>query len=858
MDDPQRERLGLLLEQALSLPAEERPGFLTAACGAEVALREELATLLAALEMSAGYLEELAEQIVVPALAAAAELPTDEEVIGRTVSHYEILERIGGGGMGVVYKARDLRLGRAVALKFLPPHLTADDSARARLAAEARAASALDHPHIGVVHEIGETEAGGQFIVMGWYEGETLKERLQHGPLSVPEALTLARQIAAALAAAHATGIIHRDVKPSNILITRQGVAKLVDFGIAKMVGTEMTREGATLGTVAYMSPEQTRGQAVDPRTDLWSLGVVLYEMLSGQRPFRGESEETVIYAIRHDEPEPLLQLRPEVPAALASIVETCLRKEPDLRYTQAEELIADLDAPREASPSRRRTGGLWRRPPMRYASLLALLVAILGAALLFRPAEREPGPAAAADRQRVAVLPLANTSPEPQDEYIADGLTEELISHLSRLSGLRVIARTSVMQYRGTDKSAAVIGRELGVGTILEGSARKVADRVRVTVRLVDAPTEEELWSQGYEAELADVIGVQREIAEQVALALQVRIQTGEQHRLARQRVDDPEAYELYLQGRYFLNKGNGEGLKRSEQLFLQALDRDPTYARAWAGLADAYGLFGWYLSVPPEDGYPRARAAAERALELDPGLAEAHATLAATLSNYYWEWEAAERHYRRALELDPNYAAAHQWYAEHLHRLGRVDEALEEAKQARELDPLAPAIERTLADVLYHARRYDEAIAQYHKVRDLYPSYTSVYSHLALAYLAAGRPEEALAAWQELNRHAPGDLGVMAMVGYGYAASGQPAAARAMLERVNERARTEYGSPFHSAALHAVLGDKDRAFELLEQAYERRDILMTYLKMDAVVFAPLRSDPRFGVLLEKVGMAS
>jgi serine/threonine-protein kinase len=563
MDDVERERLGFLLEEALALPPEQRMRFLEDKCGPDTSLREELASLLAASVTSAGYVDGLANQVVLKAVAAAlVEHESHNELTnGDIVAHYEVIERIGGG-MGMVYKARDLKLGRAVALKCLPPALAADEAARRRLYAEARAASALDHPNIGTVYEIGEAEPGGLFIALAWYEGETLKDRLRSGPLPIGEALAVARQIAAALAAAHTAGIVHRDVKPSNIIRTGQGTAKLLDFGIAKVAGADPTREGSTPGTLAYMSPEQTRGDAVDARTDVWSLGVVLYEMLAGRRPFRGESDSTLIHAIRHDEPEPVERQHPEIPHALAGIVARCLAKDPAQRYARAEDLGAELDALDGASTRRQQRGAdatgvlarALRRPLLAGIVLAAIALTTIAVSMARREAASGAVPATAADRPKLAVLPFENGSGRAEDQYFTDGLHDEIRTRLSGVATLGVSSRTSVLQYRSSPRNVREIGRELGVDAVLEGAVQRAEGDVRVFVQLIDARNDSQIWSATYDRALdaASLFAIQREIAESVAEAMRAELTDAERARVARVPTTNLEAYRHYLIGRH------------------------------------------------------------------------------------------------------------------------------------------------------------------------------------------------------------------------------------------------------------------------------------------------------------------
>ncbi len=843
------QQIETLFVAALDLPAEARSAFLDTACDVPL-LRTEVARLLDAHDEAEGFLEYL-DGGQAAALIEAVEKPFKE---GSRVGPYRLLRELGRGGMGRVYLAEDTRLDRRVALKFLPPHLAADERAKKRLIEEAKAASALDHPNIAVVHEISESADGQLFIAMAYYDGETLRERIEHGLHSVEEVLALAPQVAEGLQAAHAKGVVHRDVKPGNVIVIEPDVAKIVDFGIAKAQGTGLTTEGGTPGTVAYMSPEQTRGEAVDVRTDLWSLGVVLYEMLSGVRPFTGEHEQTLIYAIRHDAPESVRSLRPEVPAALADIVERCLEKEPARRYPNAAALLADLDALRDGAVSDPRTV---RR--MRYGLSLALvlLAAVLAGLLYVQQEKNNPGPEVAVEvplpyGNRMAVLPLANLSADPEDAYFADGLTEELISRLSKLRDLRVIARTSVLPYRETDKSITEIGGELDVGTLLEGSVRKVGEQVRVTVQLIDAESQEHLWAEDYDAGMEDILAVQGEIAEQIAEALQVQMQESERQALSRQATA-AEAYTLYLKGRYFWNKRDAASFEQARVYFQLALDEDPMYAQAWAGLADTYQMLASIDAVAPEKAMSLARAAAERALALDDHLAEAHTALAVVLMSFYREWEAAGRHLRRAVTDNPNYALAHQQYAQYLAIEGRFDEAVAEARRAQALDPLSLYARANAGWILYLAGRQEEAAVHLRETIALNPDFGLAHLDLGLVYLEVGSFEEAVKAFETLRALWGDSPAVMGLLGHAYARQGRPATARRLLDALRQR---QLRTPFHEAVLYIGLGEHKQALNALEEAVNQRSGLVMYLGVDPII-DPLRSDLRFQSLLETVGRA-
>ena len=837
-----------LLAEALDRPADERTAYLRRACGHDVALYREVASLLAAYTAAGGFLDALD-----PAGAAAllADADADAEV-GRAVGPYRIVRPLGRGGMGVVYLAEDTRLNRRVALKFLPPHLAADAGAVQRLFAEARAAAALDHPHVAVVHEVGETEpdleqAGRPFIAMAYYDGETLREKIRRGPLPVAEAQTLARQIAEGLRAAHRQGIVHRDVKPSNILVTPDGLAKIVDFGIARLIGAALTQPGTTPGTVAYMSPEQTRGEPVDGRSDLWSLGVVLYEMLTGRRPFRGDHHQTLIHAIRHDPPEPAERLRPETPAPLARAVQRCLEKNPARRYPDADALLADLHHAASGRPS----GGRARRLAGRVAAVV-LTAALLGALYLGLKGS-EPAPPAEASR--LAVLPLDNISPDPKDAYFAAGMTEELVSRLSRLSGLRVIGRTSVQRYADTDEGIAEIGQALDVSAVLDGSVRKAGDHMRLSVQLIDATTEVPLWSEDYDAEAADVLAVQRAIAEQVAEALNVQMQAGEQRRLAQQGTDLHRAYELYLKGRYFVNTWDEARVIEGRDALQQAADLDPTFAEAWAALADAYKILDYLGVVAPEAAGPRIRAAAERALALDPELAAAHAALATVLIDFYHDWETAGHHHRRSVELDPGSGASLVWYAEYLRDQGRFDEALAMIEKAQAADPLSPWYLMVEGIILDFAHRPEEALAQYEHVLDLHPNYQIVHFYIGLANAQLERYDVVLSQMDTVDpdRTFPDALGLRA---FALAARGQTAEARAVLDEMEVLSEERYVAPFLQALAYMELGQTDHALDLFAASIEERSWFTRIYKV-APLLDPIRSHPRFQALLEQIGLA-
>jgi serine/threonine-protein kinase len=773
-------------------------------------------------------------------------------MIGTTVSHYKILEKLGEGGMGVVYKAQDLKLDRLVALKFLPLNITPTEAEKKRFIHEAKAASALDHPNICTVYEIDETPDGQMFLAMAFYEGVPLSEKIKQGPVEIDEALEMAIQAAEGLHAAHEKGIVHRDIKSGNLMLTEKGQVKLMDFGLAKRGGaTMLTKTGSTVGTVPYMSPEQARGEKLDHRTDIWSLGVVLYELIVGRLPFQSEYSEAIVYSIMNEAPKPLTSQRSDVPMELERIVKKCLQKNPTNRYQHADELIVDLRRARAElgkgeqkipKPARFQ----WRNWYLIGGTVL--VVAILLIVFLPRFASRDE------DIHSIAVLPLENLSRDSEQEYFADGMTEALIAELSKISALKVISRTSVMQFKGAKKPLPQIARELAVDGVIEGSVVWEGDQVRITVQLIHGPTDRHLWAESYQRELRGVLALQSEVARAIASQIRVTVTPQEQARMTHTRPVNPEAYRRCLLGRYHWDKRTVEGFKKAADYFRQAIDLDPGYALAYAGLADNYVVQPSWGTLSPGEAYPRAKAAAEQALELDNSLAEPYATLGYILSQYDWDWEGAERAFRRALERNPNYATAHQYYAYYLAILGRHEESLAEIKRAQALDPLSVAIVYTVGRMYYLARQYMEAEEATRKALEMDPRYGPAHTNLGLIYLATGRPQEAVAAFRwpldedSLNQ----DLLAIA-----YAAGGRREEARRIVEQLEKESKESrrYVAATSMANIYARLGDKDRAFHWLEKALEQRAWLVAQMKVEPR-FDPLRDDPRFTALLKKVGL--
>ena len=845
-----------LLDAVLDRVPGERTAYLNEACRDDPALRREVEALVEAGEEAPAFLEGQALAFAhpfLPGLLAAYEKGPDlYGLIGQVVGHYRILEKLGGGGMGVVYKALDTKLDRSVALKFLPPHLSMDEEAKARFIHEAKAASALDHVNIGYIHEIDETDDGQLFIAMAFYAGETLKKKITRGPLPIDEALDYAVQIAEGLGRAHEAGIIHRDIKPANVMVTEEGLVKIVDFGLAKMADVSLTQTGTTLGTVAYMSPEQAQGEAVDQRTDLWSLGVVLYELLTGERPFRGDYAEAIIYAIRHDEPEPITALRPEVPEDLARIVENLLRKDREARYASAEALLADLQAIKQGEAAEKQavapvaSGSSSRNRVWIYGggALVVLVLAAFIASQLFSGGSRSI--------DSIAVLPLANLSGDPKQEYFSDGMTDALIENLGQIEALRVISRTSVMPYKTDPKPLREVGRALDVAGVVEGTVKSSGDLIEVTVRLYDAATEERLWSGRFERKLENVLTLQREVALAIAREIEIKLKPQEQERLEEAKTVDPEVYELYLWGRNLSYKRTLESLSQAITYFEQAIAKDADFAPAHASLVVPYFMLGASGTLPLEEARSKARQAAEQALALNESLSDAHVAMGVILSMYDWDWSGAERVLKRAISLNPNNTEAIHEYGIYLIRTGKPEEGLNEMKRLLALDPLSPVARRSVAWAYFRNRQYDDAIEYSLRLLDFDPGYA--HMHLGAAYLLKGRYEDAIAALEREEVASTG-TGFLALgyLGNAYALSGKRDKALALIEQLEEQPNLAT----LVAEIYTGLGQHDEALDWLDRASsdeQSTDVLVHQL-FDPIL-NPLRSEPRFQTLLEKMGL--
>jgi len=787
----------------------------------------------------------------------------------QTISHYTILNKIGDGGMGEVYLAEDSRLGRRVAVKILIPESLGDARANKRLIREAQAAASLDHPNICAVHEAGE-ENGYSFIVMQYVDGETLDCRILREPLNLRESVSLAVQVAGALAEAHSHGIVHRDIKPQNIMINTRGQVKVLDFGLAKVVpdGQVVDREAATqtmltepgmmVGTVPYMSPEQIREEELDERSDIFSFGTVLYEMIGGRHPFTRGSRGAVISNILTHEPPPLSLHMADVPAEAERIIRKCLRKDREERYQSARELLADLsDLLRGIETDSVITKADASRPSnfRRFAgpalALILLFFAGLGLYNIFNPDD-------VPDINSLAVLRFVRAdSDNPEVEIISEGMSENLINSFSQLSDVKVSAATSSLDPKLRDASPQEAGRVLAVKAVFTGRIAQRGDRISIIAELVDARDSSRIWGEKFDRKASNLLGIEEEIAGKVVRHLRLRSRGEPRDQTRKQYAGDNDAYRLYLKGRYYLNKRHTNEVKKAIECFKQAIDIDPAYAQAWAGLADSYATLGsgGYDPLPAHEMMPKAKAAAEKALEIDETLSEAHTSLGIIKIKYEWDWAGAEKSLSRAVELNPNNATAQYWYARYLSLMGRHNEAIEESRRARDLDPISAFTNANVGRALYFAREYDRAIEESRKASEMDPTFPTPYNIAGHSYVQKGMYEEAIAEFQKVARLSRDAAFSAPAIGYTYAASNREDKAREIIDDLVRLSKSRYVSPEDFAAIYIGLRDKDTAFKLLNKACDERTISMAYIKVEPL-YDSLRGDPRYADLVQRIGL--
>jgi serine/threonine-protein kinase len=883
---PERyKQIGELYHQALAVEPEHRDAFLDRACSADDELRREVQSLLAADEQVASFLDS-------PAMEVAAKILSEEQPrskIGYTVGHYHILSKLGAGGMGEVYLAEDTRLNRNVAIKFLPAELLQDAMAKKRLLREAQAAAKLDHPNICSIHEVGEQD-GNSFIVMQCVEGETLKRLIDGKLLGLDSLLSISLQIADALAAAHAQGIVHRDLKSSNIMVTGRGQAKVLDFGLAKVLaaegaqtGNELTQTGAVMGTPAFMSPEQARGERADWRSDIFSLGVVMYQMATGRLPFKGKSPAETMNAVINEPHTSVAEWNQDIPPELSAIIDRALAKAPEDRYQSSRKILSDLrrvvtqagglerlfnSADEGVIPYvtlKQRTWfarfNQWTKSPTRKRVLgFAAVVTVIGllflAYSLFLKPPASPKPTGTPPPiHTLAVLPFKPLVVDSRDEALEMGMADTLITRLSNLRQVVVRPMSAVRRYAGLEQDPVAAGLEQKADAVVDGSIQKAGERVRVTVRLIGAADGQQLWADKFDEKFTDIFSVQDSIAERVATSLAGKLSGEEQKQLTKRYTENREAYQFYLQGRYYATQYNvPEAVHKGIEYFTKAIALDPNYAQAYDGLAYIYYATNW--NQQPKEAGAKGRALVEKALEIDPTLAEAHTSLGIIYLWNDYDWAASERELKRAFELNPNYAYAHLWYGYLLTTLGRFDEGIAETKRAIELDPLSPEANTSLGIYLFYAGRYDEALQQLRTTLQLLPDYWFARLYLGRVYEKKGDFPTAIAELEKTKLMEGAAPEVSSALGYTYAVSGKKDEARRVIAELKEQAKNVYVWHYNIAVIYAGLGEKDEAFAYLDKEYRQGSYYLNYLKIDPELDS-LRSDPRFTELLQRLHFA-
>ncbi len=886
MDSDRWQKIKSVFDAALDLDPNKRAVHVAEACSGDPDLHAEVCRLMDAFDKADGFIEESAANEVASLIMRSKE----PLAAGRRFAHYEIIRQIGAGGMGEVYLATDEKLGRRVAIKILNDEFSSHESNIQRFLQEAKAASSLNHPNILVIHEISLSDEVN-YIVSEYVEGKTLREVVRDSNLKPSEILDIAIQISGALAAAHSANIVHRDIKPENVVIRPDGYVKILDFGLAKLLESKPafavseadsakqyhTAQGIIMGTVNYMSPEQAKGEKIDQRTDIFSLGAVIYELVTGKTPFQGNSMSESFANLINKEPQPLSQYTANVPEELQRIVSKTLRKSRKERYQTVQDLQTDLKALREdldfderlersnfpddkqktallhantvdgADDTGERAAHSTRQIKLGRsftAAVLGLLVlSIIGFGYYFFWAKKTVS--TSDGKKSLAVLPFINASQDPNAEYLSDGITESVINNLSQLSGLRVMSRNSAFRFKNNQTDAKSIASQLGVETLVTGDIRQLGDKLVINVRLIDGTDDSQIWGNQYVKSSADLIAAQNEIAQAVASNLRLRLTSSEQQQLAKRPTENPEALQLYQRGRFHVFKLTPPEILKGISYFQQAIQIDPNYARAYVGLSEAYRSLTLSAEMSPSEMLPKSLAAAQKAVELDDSFSEAHTSLGATLF-WQWNWSEAENQYKRALELNPNSSDAHIFYAHLLSNTGRHEEALSEAKRARELEPLFPFLRALEAQFLVHAGRPDEALSRLQEAFELAPGFWMPHVFASSAYIAKGMYAEGISEARKAQELSPMQTSSVSFEGYALAKSGRREEAQALANELIRRSSERFVSGSHIAMIYAGLGENDKALEWLEKGYQQRDPKMTFLKVD-LKWDDLRSEPRY-----------
>jgi serine/threonine protein kinase/Flp pilus assembly protein TadD len=889
-------RIEELFRATLEREGSQQGAFLDEACAADPSLRGEVESLIASHQQMGGFLDK-------PVLADAPQLSTDEQtqfMVGRRIGSYRVIREIGHGGMGAVYLAirADDEYRKQVAIKLVKRGMDTDFILR-RFRHERQILADLDHPNIAKLLDGGTTEDGLPYFIMDHVDGVPINVFCDSHKLPTLERLKLFRVVLAAVHHAHQHDVVHRDLKPSNILVTADGVPKLLDFGIAKLVHpdpssqTKETTSWLRPMTPDYASPEQVRGGTITPSSDLYSLGVLLYELLTGHHPYRTKSltSQEIERVICEEEPEKpsavihrvegvpgtdgekpititpesvsstrhgqIEELRRHLAGDVDNILLMALRKEPERRYGSVEQFSEDICRHLEGLPVGASKDSLWyrsskfirrNRSSVIPAGLTATILILIGVGIYLLTGHSRI--------DSIAVLPFVNVRADPNTEYLSDGITETLMNKLSQLPNLRVISRSTVLRYKGKEQDPHAVGRTLKVQAVLTGKVVQTVDDLFISAELVDVQNNRHLWDDKYTRKLTEILVLQEEITRQISDQLRIRLTGEDKKRLNKRHTSNTEAYQLYLKGRYFWNKRTEKDMTKSIEYFQQAIEKDPNYALAYAGLADSYNMLARYDFLPPKEGFPRGKASALKALELDDTLTEAHTSLGHAQLFYDWDWFGAEREFRRAIELSPNYATAHFWYASYLSAIGRHDQAIPRIIRAQELDPLSLIINTIVGRTFYFARRYDQAIEQLRKTLELDPNFVQAHFHLGRAYVQKGMFEEAIPEFQKVIELTGDSPQAVAQLGYSFARSGKKPEARKLVDQLKELSTRGYVTNYHLAILYSGLGEIDQALECLEEASKERSSEIVFIKVSSE-FDSLRSHPRFLDLLRRMGLA-